>query len=196
MFKVAARAHGIRVWLFRWRERWRDGTLHPRKQTIGTLEDLPTQAKAWEAVEALKLNINFDPSPNGRPRLFRELVEHYTENELKDNEHKSFSTREGYKLYLSRHIVLKWGDRRLDEIERVAFAVQVEAWLKDKRTVKGRRMARGTKAKVRNIVSAVFTYALRHKWMTTNPVAEVRQSAKRERVPARLTAEELGSLMR
>jgi integrase len=31
--------------------------------------------------------------------------------------------------------------------------------------------------------------------MTTNPVAEVRQSAKRERVPSRLTAEELGSLL-
>ena len=107
--KPVARADGIRVWLYRWRERWQDGTLHPRKQTIGALEDLPTRAKTWETVEALKLNINFDPSPNGRPRLFRELVEHSTKNELqdKDNEHKSFSTREGYKVYLSHHIVPK-----------------------------------------------------------------------------------------
>ena len=64
-----------------------------------------------------------------RPRLFHELVAHYTKNELKDeyNEHKSCSTREGYKLYLSRNIVPEWGDWRIDEIEREAFAVLVEA---------------------------------------------------------------------
>ena len=53
----------------------------------------------------------------------------------------------------------------------------------------------GNKSKSPQHHVRVFTYALRHKWMTTNPVAEVRQSAKRERVPSRLTAEELGSLL-
>src|ERR1700690_881065 len=145
----------------------------------------------------MNLNINFHPSPDGRPRLFSELIDHYRKNELNehDNDHKSFSTREGYESYLTRHIVPESGNWRLDEIGRVAFAVKVEAWLKGKRTVKGKPMARGSKAKLRNIMSAVFTYALRHRWMDRNPMREVRQSAKREQVPARLTADELGRLM-
>ena len=56
-------------------------------------------------------------------------------------------------------------------------------------------MARGSKTKIRNIMSALFSYAMRHNWVTRNPIAQVRQSAKRERVPARLTATELANLM-
>ena len=56
-------------------------------------------------------------------------------------------------------------------------------------------MARGTKAKIRNILSAIFTHALRYRWVTRNPIREVRQSAKRERIPSKLTAGELGRLM-
>ena len=185
------------MWIYRWWERRQDGQLHSRKKTVGDLEDLPSRARAWEAVAAMNLKINFDPSPDGRPRLFGELVDHYRKNELNEdnNDHKSFSTREGYESYLDLHIVPEWGSWRLDEIGRVAFAVKVEAWLKGKLTVKGKPMARGSKAKLRNIMSAVFTYALRHRWMDRNPMREVRQSAKRERVPARLTADELCQLL-
>ena len=90
----------------------------------------------------------------------------------------------------------KGSDWRLDEIERVAFAVRVENWLAQKPTVLGKPMARGSKAKIRNIMSAVCTYALRQRWMDRNSMREVRQSAKRERVPSRLTAEELGQLLK
>src|SRR6266849_9381294 len=54
--------------------------------------------------------------------------------------------------------------------------------------------SRGTKAKIRNIMSAVCSHAVRYGWMTTNPIRAVRQSAKRERVVVPLAAEEVQKL--
>jgi integrase len=68
------------------------------------------------------------------------------------------------------------------------IAVHVEEWLG---TI---TRSRGTKAKIRNIMSAVCTHAIRYGWMTTNPIRAVRQSAKRERIIVPLTAEELQRL--
>ncbi len=200
---IITRADGTKAWLYRWRERQPNGKLAPKKKVIGELEDTPTRTAAWDAIDKLGLNINRDPSPDSRPRLFRDLVDHYQIIELKESNrempgdnHKAFSTREGYKLYLKHHIVPMWGDWRLDEIEQMAFAVEVEEWLKTLRTLKLRPMARGTKAKIRNIMSGIFTHALRYRWMGRNPMKEVRQSAKREKIPSRLTGEELCWLMK
>jgi hypothetical protein len=43
--------------------------------------------------------------------------------------------------------------------------------------------ARGTKAKIRNIMSALFSHAMRYEWSDKNPIKLVRQSAKREKIP-------------
>jgi integrase len=64
-------------------------------------------------------------------------------------------------------------------------AVQVEHWLKSL------PVSRGTKAKIRNIMSALYSHAQRREWVTTNPITHVRQSAKRSRVPTVLTPAEL-----
>ena len=52
------------------------------------------------------------------------------------------------------------------------IAVHVEEWLS---TI---TRSRGTKAKIRNIMSAICTHAIRYGWMTTNPIRSVRRSAK------------------
>jgi integrase len=44
------------------------------------------------------------------------------------------------------------------------------------------------------MMSAVCTHAIRYGWMKLNPIRAVRQSAKRERIPVPLTAEELHQL--
>ena len=43
--------------------------------------------------------------------------------------------------------------------------------------------AQGTRAKIRNLMSALFQRAMRYGWSDTNPIELVRQSAKRERPP-------------
>lgn len=54
----------------------------------------------------------------------------------------------------------------------------------------------GTKTKIRNILSAVFTHGIRHEWFTHNPISKVRSSAKRPREPDVLPPEEFQALLR
>ena len=82
-------------------------------------------------------------------------------------------------------IVPKWGNYSLSDVR----TVQVEAWLG---TLK--QLSNGTRAKLRNIMSAIFAHALRWEFFDRNPITLVRQSAKRQREPEVLTVEELKAL--
>ena len=184
------RKNGYLVWLFRWRETGSDGSRRPRNIVVGPVSELRTEADARRALESLRLNINLDPSEQARPpRNFRTLVDHYRLKELvfQNDERKAYSTKKGYESYLKNWIVPRWGEYMLARMEN-GIAVHVEEWLG---TV---TRSRGTKAKLRNIMSAVCTHAIRYGWMATNPIRAVRQSAKRERIMEPLTAEELQRL--
>jgi hypothetical protein len=62
---------------------------------------------------------------------------------------------------------------------------QVEEWLD------GLKLSNGSRSKIRNVMSALFTHGMRHEWVDRNPITLVRQSAKRERVPDVLDAAEI-----
>ena len=78
-----------------------------------------------------------------------------------ENERKAYSTKKCYAEYLKHWIVPRWGQYSLARIEN-GIAVHVEGWLD---TV---QRSRGTKAKIRNIMSAVCTHAIRYSWMKMN----------------------------
>jgi integrase len=59
----------------------------------------------------------------------------------------------------------------------------------------GDPLAKGSKAKIRNIMSALYSPAIRWEWTTSNPITSVRQSAKRQKIPEILTVDELVSLL-
>jgi integrase len=165
-----------------WALRWRDGAIN-RKEVIGTVEQFPTKSAALKACEPLRANMN---RGNQSPRTVAELVTHYTEKELPEvGSNKSYSTRKTYRGYLNNRIVPAWGSHRLSAVKTVA----VEDWL---RTLP---IAPGTKAKLRNILSALFTHAMRHELTDRNPIKLVRQSAKRQSMPEVLTAGELRALL-
>ena len=175
---------GPDVWIFRWREIGSDGKRKQRKAIIGTVTDLTTEASALKAAHALRINANQQtPQAEGGPSTIAELVAHYRLKELTGESHsrKAFSTRSVYKCYLENWILPRWGGHRLDQIKPVA----VEEWLD------GIRRARGTRAKIRNLMSALFHHAMRYEWVDRNPIKLVRQSAKRERIPDVLELEEL-----
>ena len=67
--------------------------------------------------------------------------------------------------------------------------VAVEEWLD------GIKRAKGTKAKIRNLMSAIYHHAMRYEWIDRNPIQLVRQSAKREKVPDVLELAELQLLL-
>ena len=67
--------------------------------------------------------------------------------------------------------------------------MNVEEWLG------GIPLANASKAKIRSIMHALFNHAMRYEFFDRNPISLVRQSAKREKVPDVLTAEEIGALL-
>jgi integrase len=165
---------GPDVWVFR----FRDGQTN-RKEQVGTVEQFPTKTKALKACELLRANINREIRS---PRTVAELVAHYAEHELPT---KTPYTAEVYAGYLKRWIQPKWDGHSLSDVKAVA----VETWLGTL------SLANGTKAKLRNLMHALYNHAVRWEFFDRNPMTLVRQSAKRTRVPDVLTVEEIGKLL-
>jgi integrase len=172
------RKHGPSVWIFRWREKRPEGRVHCKK-VVGTVEQYPTKTAALRAVESLRFNIN---SENPAPLTLNQLTTHYFEKELPA---KAFSTQQCYRVYLGKWILPKWGACRPLDVKAVA----VEAWLRSL------SLANGSKAKIRNIMSALYNHGIRHEWLARNPITHVRQSAKRQRIPDVLDVEEVKKLL-
>ena len=195
------RKRGPAVWVYRWWEKDHDGKPVRRKAQLGSLNEYPNESSARAAADSLRLTIN-EQAPRQKLRgiTIATLVEHYREHEMPDvfskkrpcigtvcereEGRKSYSTQETYEGYLKKWIVPKWGSYRLAEIK----AVQVEQWLK---TIP---LTRGSRAKIRNIMSALYSHALRWEWTEKNPITQVRQSAKRSRIPTILSVEEIQRL--
>src|SRR4051812_41093557 len=178
------RQSGSDVWVFRWWEFTSNGKSKRRKAIVGTVQTLPTEASALKAAKALRIDANQQtPLAEGGPSTIAELVAHYRLKELvgENQGRKSFSTRAAYESYLKVWILPRWGDHRLDQIKPVA----VEEWLD------GIKRAKASRAKIRNLMSAIFHHAMRYEWVDRNPIQLVRQSAKREKVPDVLELAEL-----
>ena len=182
------RRSGPDVWVYRWYEVGSDGASKYRKAIVGTVLTLPTEVAALKAAHALRIDANQQtPQAESGPSTIAELVAHYRLKELTgdSNGRKAFSTRDGYECYLDNWILPRWQNHKLNQVKPVA----VEAWLDSI------KRARGTKAKIRNIMSAVFNHAMRYEWLDANPIKLVRQSAKRERTPDVLELAELQLLL-
>jgi integrase len=173
------RKYGAAVWTLRWRETDAQGHTIRRKEIIGTVEEYPTKASAQKACEFLRSTINRETRT---PRTIAELVTHYTEKELPN---KTPYTQEVYEGYISKWITPKWGNYSLSDVRTVG----VESWLG---TLK---LSNGSRAKLRNMLSALFAHAMRWEFFDRNPITLVRQSAKRQRTPDVLTADELNTLL-
>src|SRR5713101_8148742 len=81
---------------------------------------------------------------------------------------------------------------------RAGVGIRCEKWPASrlKNWLRSLALANATKAKLRNLMSAVFRHAIRYGWLGQyeNPIALVRVSAKRKCVPATVTAEEFRGL--
>lgn len=203
--KLAERKKG-KAWEFRWREVQIDGSVRRKNIVIGTLEEFPNESAAQAAVDALRLEINQQtPQQLIKNISLETLVNHYRQHELPDifnktkpepdaadEDRKSYATQVTYEGYLRKWIVPRWGACRLTDVK----AIEVEKWLKTlcfKKT--GCALARGSKAKVRNIMSALFSHAIRWEWADKNPITSVRQSAKRQKAPDVLIPEEIVAIL-
>ncbi len=173
------------VWEFRHYEEVGNKTAY-KKQIVGDVIQFPKRKDAEKAVAQLRVDIN--QGAEHAPMNVEQLAVHYQEIELPS---KAYSTQEGYKNYLKLHVLPKWGQHSLSAVK----AVKVEAWLRGLKTAKGKTASPGTKTKVRNLMSALFSHAIRYEWSSRNPISSVRSSAKRLRTPDILTTEEFQALI-
>jgi integrase len=154
-----------------------------RKQRIGTVKELPTRRDAEKAVISLRARIN---SEVRLPGTVNELISHYKQHELTEETGKRSSTRQVYTGFLAVHVEPKWGCVGLDQVKTVA----VEQWLRSL------KYAPATKAKIRNIMSAVFAHGKRYGMIPVNPIQGARCSAKRLKEPDILTPSEFYALVK
>lgn len=125
------------------------------------MNEFKTESDAQKAVDALRLTINEQtPRQQLKEISFETLVQHYRQHEMpdifykktelpqeiaEDENRKSYATQDTYEGYLKKWILPRWKSYRLRDIK----SVQVEQWLKTL------RLAPGSRAKIRNIMSAV-----------------------------------------
>ena len=184
---------GKRIWVFRWRTTLPDGRRVMRKRVIGTLEQYQTKNAAEKAARVFRMNLLDQGGSTLTTITMGELVTHYREHELVDRgiEGKAYSTRDRCESVLGAWILPRWEKTTITDVRTVA----VEQWL---RSIP---RARGTKAKIRNTMSALFNHGIRWDFVNANPItgpvrgSGVRQSAKRERIPVLLEAGEFQRLL-
>lgn len=194
--------HGLRKtgpirWEFLWWDTEPTGRRVRRKAVIGTVQQYPNLEDAWQASNGLRVSINEARNRQGEQSIsVADLIAHYIRKELATDgadREKSHATRVVYKDFLSRWVKPAWGNLNIRAVRTVA----VEHWLHKMTRADGKPMAPSTKAKIRNVMSVIFNHAIRYEWLEQgrNPILLVRQSAKRQRIPEYLEAEELQALL-
>ena len=192
------RKKGPEVWVYRWWEEDIDGKLVHRKLRIGDVETYPSESAAHAAADALRLTINNRCNHRSLQRTtINTLWEHYRREELPV---KALSTQDAYIMYAKNWIIPRWGTVQLQQVK----TVEVERWLR------ATDVADGTKAKIKNVMSALFSHAVRWEFCSHNPISSgipvgsggkrgpstgVRVSAKRQKSPLKLTAEQVALVL-
>jgi len=173
------------TWVFRYYAE-EDGHRVYKRQVVGTVVEFPKRRDAEKAVAQLRVDVNDGAA--FAPMNMEQLAAHYQRVELPLKAH---STQEGYKNYIEIHILPQWGRHSLAAIKAVA----VEAWLRGLQTTAGKPASPGTRTKIRNLMSALFSHAIRFEWAARNPITAVRTSSKRLQTPDILTPGEFQALL-
>ena len=195
--RLGHRRCGPDCWGFLWWDREPTGIRIRRKAIIGTIQQYPNVEDAWQASNGLRVSIN--EARNRQPEqaiTVADVVDHYTGTELAAdlvNRGKSYATRTIYREFLTRWVKPTWGSLNIRDVRTIA----VERWLHQLVRKDGSPLAPSTKAKIRNLMSVLFNHAIRQEWLeqARKPILLVRQSAKRQRIPAWLEPEELRALL-
>lgn len=173
------------AWAFRYYTEEAGRRVYKRK-IIGTVIEFPKRKDAERQLAHLRADINEGTA--FAPMNVEQLAAHFKHFEAPL---KSFSTREGYKRMLDNRVVPTWGTSSLAAIR----SIEVENWLRRLPRKDGKPASPATKSKIRNVMSAMFSHAIRYGWASHNPITAVRTSAKRLREPDILTPDEIQGLL-
>jgi integrase len=170
------------MWEFWWWETGSDGKRQRRHTVLGSTKELSKKAAEDEA-DGIRHRLN---AAEHTPAIlkFGWVAGDYIKQELdSERTHLAYATREVYRIYIRHWILDRWEGVALDRIR----GADVEEWLDSPEL---QELSNGTKAKIRNIMSSIYSHAKRQCWTQFNPISTVRQSAQREYVPDVLTPRE------
>jgi len=103
-----------------WNYLWYEKGGGRRSKLIGTKRDFPTKAAAWEAAAPLRPQPTTIKNDQTVPRV-NDVIERYRQEQMPIR----FSTRISYECWLKNHIIPRWGESPLTDVQpRV-----VELWL-------------------------------------------------------------------
>jgi len=153
-----------------------------RRKRIGTVQEFPHRRDAEKAVLGLRGNIN---SKTASPETVNDLLAHYKKYELTPAR-KAFASIENHLTLARHHIQPRWGTHKLTAVR----TVQVEEWLD------GLPLAPASKTKIKSTFSVLYSHAIRHEWVSFNPISKVRTSSKPLREKDVLTPEEFQALLK
>jgi integrase len=166
------------MWEFYWWETGSDGKRKRGHTVLGTVKQLSRKA-AEDAADSIRLRLNTAETP--AILTFGWVAGDYIKQELDSKRTKlAYPTREIYRFYIRQWLMDRWKEVQLGRMR----GVEVEEWLE------ALDLSNGSKAKIRNIMSGIYSYAKRQGWTQFNPISTVRQSAQREHVPDVLTPAE------
>jgi hypothetical protein len=98
----------IKTWNFFW---WDNGKR--RSKAIGSTRDYPTKASAWRAAKSLPDAVENKVKVGNALPTVNTLVEQYRQEKMPQR----FSTRHGYNAWLRNHIIPKWGECEITEMQ-------------------------------------------------------------------------------
>jgi integrase len=168
----------IKTWNFIW---WEDG--RRRSKTIGSIRQFPTKACAWQAAKSLTSLVQI--RVREQVLTVETLVEQYRAEKMPQRN----STRRGYESWLKNHILPRWAELPLTEMQ----ARPVELWLQTL------PVAPKSKLHIRGVLSILWDYAMWRGDVATqrNPMelVSVKGATKRVRKARSLTVEQFHVLV-
>ncbi len=163
-----------------------DGNLGQRKyrrQIVGTVIELPSKRDAEKAVATLRTNINAEVRV---PQTVLELLVHYREHELS---RKAYASQENHPRSDQGSGTSSHAGSHHTSYHSGFAAVEVEKWLD------ALPLAPASKTKIKSTFSVLYSHAIKHQWLTFNPISKVRTSSKRLREKDVLSPQEFQDLV-
>jgi integrase len=163
-----------------WNYLWYDGPTR-RSKRIGTKQEFPTKAAAWKEVESLQVQ---QPKPQIGDTV-RSVITRYETERMPARQ----STARVYRSFLNNHILPKWGDTRIQDVQ----PRPVELWLREL------HLSPKSKTHVRSLMHGLVEFAM---WsglldISRNPISLVQNigATRRVRKARSLTAEQFHALL-
>ena len=165
-----------------WNYLWYEGPTR-RSRRIGTKQEFPTKAAAWKEVEGLAVQ---PKTPEAIGDTVRMVTARYEAERMPSRA----STARVYRSFLKNHVLPKWGDTRIQDIQ----PRPVELWLREL------DLSPKSKTHVRSLVHGLVEFAM---WagmldITRNPVSLVRNigATRKIRKARSLTADQFHALLK